>query len=241
MRLLLYLSLPVMYILSPVFTLSQPKPCQDLHEVEYGGQYYKTVQIGTQCWMKDNMNVGVMVKSVFTSSRHSDVSDNGIIEKYCLDDNPDNCALFGALYDWNEAMGYSDIDGGRGICPPGWHIPNDEEWCILASFLDPAVKCQIWGGTSKIAGGKMKETGLPYWVSPNIGATNESGFSAVGAGFRYTHGDFYSQKYYAYHWSSTASSPSMAVSWFLYNSSSLAYRYRKYKSYGFSVRCLKNT
>lgn len=230
----------LLLLMCPILQYAQTVPCPGAPEIEYGGQYYRTVQIGDQCWLKDNLNVGVMVKSVFTESRHADVSDNGVIEKYCYGDNPDNCALFGALYDWKEAIGYVDTPGTQGICPPGWHIPTDEEWCNLVRFLDPAAKCQIWGGCSKHSGGKLKDRNDKLWSSPNTDATNESGFAALGAGFRYIHGDFYSLKYYAYYWSSTESSPSMAVAWYLYNSSAMAYRYRKYKTYGFSVRCMKD-
>ncbi|MCX6272818.1 MAG: hypothetical protein NTU44_16695 [Bacteroidetes bacterium] len=143
-------------------------------------QVYPTILIGTQCWMKKNMNIGVMVNSTVTGSSHSDVSNNGVIEKYCFNNDPAYCAIYGGLYDWNEMMQYSTTAGVQGICPSGWHIPTDAEWTILTDYL----------GGEDVAGGKMKETGLTHWTAPNIGATNESGFTAIGTGIRYYTGTF---------------------------------------------------
>jgi len=64
------------------------------------------------------------------------------------------------LYDWNEAMQYSTTEGAQGVCPQGWHIPSDGEWCALFTYLDPTVNCSVvnnWTGTN--VGGKVKEAG----------------------------------------------------------------------------------
>ena len=160
------------------------------------GQKYPTVQIGTQCWMKKNLNIGAFTPSVNTGSEHSDVSNNGIIEKYCYDNDQANCAIYGGLYDWNELMQYTTIEGTEGICPVGWHIPSDPEWSILTTFL---------GGES-IAGGKMKEAGFIHWTSPNSGATNDCGLTVMGAGFRHYQGQFGLLNVYGYFSTSTTSS-----------------------------------
>ncbi|MBE0641338.1 MAG: hypothetical protein IH599_04835, partial [Bacteroidales bacterium] len=69
------------------------------------GQVYPTVTIGTQCWMAANLNIGIMVNSISNGTSHSDQSNNGIIEKYCYNNDPAYCDTFGGLYDWNEMMG----------------------------------------------------------------------------------------------------------------------------------------
>ncbi len=116
----------------------------------------------------------------------TEMTNNSIIEKYCYDNNTANCDAYGGLYQWNEMMEYSTTPGVRGVCPAGWHLPTDAECTILTNFL---------GGES-IAGGKMKatgtiEAGTGLWHDPNIGATNEYGFTALPGGLRYSFGYFY--------------------------------------------------
>jgi uncharacterized protein (TIGR02145 family) len=120
------------------------------------GQSYETVLIGNQCWMAENLNYGVMLDSC------SDQSNNGIIEKYCYNNNPANCLIYGGLYRWQEQQ--------MQLCPNGWHIPTKEEFNTLWNYL----------GSN--AGGAMKEQGTVHWNSPNAGATNLSGFNALPAG-----------------------------------------------------------
>ena len=156
-------------------------------------QKYPTLQIGTQCWMRNNLNIGVMATDVNVSGYpHSNCSNNDTIEKYCYQNNPTYCDIYGGLYDWDEMMQYDSTPGIQGICPPGWHIPDDSEWCILATYLDPTIDCSIIGYIFTDAGGKLKETGLTHWKTPNGGATNESGFTAIGAGGRGYTGGFLS-------------------------------------------------
>ncbi len=84
---------------------------------------------------------------------------------------------FGALYNWyaiNPAT-----NGNKHVCPIGWHVPTDDEWTTLTTFLGESV-----------AGGKMKSTGTQYWTSPNTDATNSSGFSAFPGGYRDDGGGF---------------------------------------------------
>ncbi|MCX6272687.1 MAG: hypothetical protein NTU44_16015 [Bacteroidetes bacterium] len=218
---------------SPTFTCGSP--FTDTRD----GKVYNTVQIGTQCWMKENLNIGTMVTSVNTGSSHSECSNNGIIEKYCYNNDPANCAVYGGLYDWDEMMQYTATPGTQGICPTGWHIPADAEWCILTTFLDATVNCSVWGFSGTNVGGKMKETGTTHWYSPNTGATNSSGFTALGAGYRYHYGYFYDLAYYAVFWSSSEYSASHGLSRpLLYDYAGISRSY-SLKTYGFSVRCAR--
>jgi len=88
--------------------------------MEYEGKTYHTAQIGTQCWLKENLNVGTFISSRILE----DASNNGIIEKYCYGNLLNNCDVYGGLYQWGEAMKYSTTEGEQGICPSGWHITN---------------------------------------------------------------------------------------------------------------------
>ncbi len=215
------------------------QPCPNLPSFDYEGQTYNTVQIGEQCWMQQNLNIGTMVISTNTGSDHSDCSNNSIIEKYCYNNDPANCAVYGGLYDWNEMMGYTTTGGVQGICPSGWHIPTDAEWCALSTFLDHNADCNVWGWESHIAGGKLKEAGLTHWYSPT-GATNESGFTALPGGNRYDYGNFHNIGYYGYWWSSSEYSTSSAVYRILNYGDAHVNRVSNSKTHGFSVRCLRD-
>ncbi|MCK4448089.1 MAG: fibrobacter succinogenes major paralogous domain-containing protein, partial [Candidatus Marinimicrobia bacterium] len=142
---------------------------------------------------------------------------------YCnYDNNGSNVTTYGRLYNWHA------VSDARQIAPAGWHVPSDEEWQTLVDYL----------GGSGVAGGKMKETGTTHWNSPNTGATNESGFSALPGGYRYLDGGYYDMGYYAYFWSSTEGSSGSAWSRHLYYDHSEVGRYFEGKRLGFSVRCV---
>jgi len=200
-----------------------PIPCGQL-VVSYGGKNYSTVKIGTQCWFKENLNIGTRINGSV------DQSNNGTIEKYCYGDNEANCNTYGGLYQWNELMQYVTSEGAKGLCPDGWHIPSDAEWTTLTTFLE---------GTS-VAGGKMKEAGTSHWASPNTGATNTSGFTALPGGYRYNDGTFNSLTYYANFWSSSQSDAAYAWNRDLYYSYEGVYLFSSSKTYGFSGRCLQD-
>jgi len=141
--------------------------CPGIPFVEYEGKTYNTILIGSQCWFKENLNVGLMINV------SQNQSNNGVKEKYCYNNIASNCNIYGGMYQWGEALQYSYIQGGQGLCPSGWHIPSKVEWNSLMNFL----------GGSSIAGGKMKEIGTAHWASPNTGATNSSRFTALPGGF----------------------------------------------------------
>ena len=205
-------------------------PCAGTPTVTYGGQTYNTVQIGSQCWFKENLNIGTRINGALEQT------NNSTIEKYCYGDLESNCIIYGGLYQWTEMMQYVTAAGVQGICPSGWHLPTDAEWTTVTTFL---------GGTS-VAGGKMKSTGTieagtGLWHNPNTGATNESGFTAVPAGSRSSSGTFYSIGYYGYWWSSTESSTSDAWYRSMYYYGGYVYRnYSNNMDNGFSVRCLRD-
>jgi hypothetical protein len=92
------------------------------------GKKYATIKIGTQCWMAENLNVGTRITGDVWPSQNTPTE---IIEKYCYDDQESNCDIYGGMYTWNELMQYSTTEGVQGICPEGWHLPTDAEWCVL--------------------------------------------------------------------------------------------------------------
>ncbi|MCK9204838.1 MAG: hypothetical protein M0P58_10460, partial [Bacteroidales bacterium] len=201
---------------------------------------YATVTVGSQVWMAENLNAGTMIPGSSQQTNHSTV------EKYCYDDDEANCNIYGGLYQWDEMMQYVVTPGIKGICPEGWHIPTDGEWCTVTQYLDPTIDCNDLGNSGTNAGGKMKSTGTieagaGLWHGPNTGATNESGFSGLPGGDRGDDGGFSYQGYYAYFWSSSQNDATNA--WIR----SLMYCYEvvhrngiNLKTYGFSVRCLRD-
>ncbi|MCX6286525.1 MAG: hypothetical protein NTY96_05375 [Bacteroidetes bacterium] len=202
-------------------TLPLPWQCGDT--IQYTGQVYNTVLIGTQCWMKENLNVGTMIAGT------QNQTNNNIIEKYCYNDDTSYCSVYGGLYQWDEMMQYTTSEGTKGICPINWHLPSDAEWATLTSYL----------GSASIAGGKMKETGTLHWSPPNTGATNSSGFTALPGGAH--GGGFGSLTYYAHVWSSSQNGSSGCAYVRNLNYADVTVEVYCYdKSNGFSARCVKN-
>ncbi len=187
------------------------------------GKAYNTVEIGSQCWMAENLNTGTMIPGA------NNMENDSIIEKYCYDDSEANCDIYGGLYQWNEMMQYSTLEGSQGICPDGWHLPDFDEWQVLALYL---------GGN----GGKMKttgtiENGTGLWHAPNEGATNESGFSGLPAGYR-INGSIGNLGFMAMFWTSTVQIEPKAYFRRLYRMDSILGMGYLNKECGFSVRCL---
>ena len=174
--------------------------CPGAETVNYMGQIYNTIQIYGQCWFKENLNAGELI----TSSNPQ--LNNGTIEKYCMGNDTSYCDIVGGLYFWDEMMQYTTQNGGQGICPEGWHVPTDLDWRILTGAADSEFPIghflwgvNSWRGTD--AGGNLKQTGTEYWVSPNTGATDQYGFTALPAGY-FVEGDFWGPGYKAYWYSS---------------------------------------
>jgi uncharacterized protein (TIGR02145 family) len=212
---------------SPVWSFNtiQPGQCGDTIVDIRDEQIYNTVQIGGQCWMAENLNIGNEIPG------GQDMANNEIIEKYCYNDDTENCQINGGLFQWNEVMQYTTQPGIQGICPNGWHIPTFNEWTGLINFL---------GGT-EVAGGKMKSTGTieagnGLWYDPNL-ASNSSGFSALPSAYRYPWDNtfFWDLGYVADFW---VSNETMILE--LWNDWEGADIYTYDIIVGASVRCLKD-
>ncbi|MEI6574561.1 MAG: FISUMP domain-containing protein [Bacteroidota bacterium] len=215
-------------------------PCPGLPQFEYGGQVYNTVQIGTQCWMKENLNIGIKVNSIYIPYLyHYDMHNDGKIEKYCFNNDTANCTVYGGIYEWNEIMQYQNSPGIQGICALGWHIPTNEEWCTLASYLDSTVTCS-WGANGTFVADKLKETGIAHWYSFNLSASNESGFTALAASYRHPVGEWPAAiaNQRALFWTSSTYSLSSAWAYSLgYNISTIS-KLPNQMQMGESVRCI---
>lgn len=184
-----------------VFQFATNIPCIGNPTVFYEGQTYNTIQIYSQCWFKENLNVGEMIPAAQSQT------NNNIIEKYCPVDNEYYCNNFaGALYQWSEMMNYAFEPQGQGICPDGWHIPTDTDWKVLEGSADsnygignPEWDNIDWRGSD--AGGNLKQTGTTYWMPPNTGATDAFGFSALPGGYVVQYG-YWGGEWKGYFWSS---------------------------------------
>ena len=208
----------------------------------YQGQVYEVVLIGDQCWMAENLNVGTMINSnTGGTNNDGEQTDNDTIEKYCYNNSTSNCDIYGGLYQWNEMMQYDTTEGVQGICPTGWHLPTDAEWCTLEQEVDPTITCSSTGTRGVDGGGKLKEAGTTHWSLPNTGATNSSGFTALPGGFRHTSGGIYNLTYSTHFWSSNDGDGGLSAwrRYLTYNSAGVS-RDWDGKAYGFSVRCLKD-
>jgi uncharacterized protein (TIGR02145 family) len=189
------------------------------------GNTYKTIVIGTQTWMAENLKTTKYRNGNIIPTNLSDANWQSTASgAYAIYNNDAaNNTSYGKLYNW-----YAVADS-RNLCPTGWHVPSDAEWTTLVNFL----------GGSSAAGGKLKST-YSLWTSPNTGATNESGFSALPGGFRFSNGPYDFTSDYGYWWSSTQFSTTYAWSRFLNSSSSGLGRGNGRKQGGYSVRCLKD-
>jgi len=210
------------------------------------GNFYKVVKIGTQTWMAENLNVG---KMVYLSAGQA---DNGIIEKYCYDNNKAYSEIYGGLYSWDEMMQYQPSDSGligttRGICPDGWHIPTEKEYRTLVIDLGGEISNWDIHGDAEFSAGvgnKLMEEGQEHWGSGNDG-TNESGFTALPAGHCVFDDSFYQKGTVGIFWTSTCrnNNPHVARSillYFEYPEQWMGIVSGDIHGGGGSVRCVKN-
>ena len=211
------------------------------------GQTYKTVTIGDQVWMAENLNYAYTGVPSNYSGYTSDSTS------WCYENDPANCAKYGRLYTWAAAMdssgtwstngkgcGYgsecSPTGTIRGICPEGWHLPDTTEWNTLFSAVG-GVQDEDYAYRWHGAGTALKSTG--GWYNDRNG-TDAFGFSALPAGYRLNNGSCNYEGYDAYFWSSTEGSSHNAYGMNLHTYGDYAYLGYKYKYGGFSVRCLKD-
>ena len=219
---------------------------ENLELLNYGfsdsrdGNHYDVVKIGNQLWMAENLKY---LPSVVSPVGGSTTTPYYYVYDYGGTNVADakataNYATYGVLYNWPAAMAgaassTANPSGVQGVCPTGWHLPSDAEWSELFDYL---------GGTS-VAGGKLKETGTTHWVSPNAGATNETGFTALPGGNRYFFtggGAFGFVGYNSDWWSATEYVSEVANFWGVdYNGGDVSST-SDYKELGFSVRCVRD-
>jgi uncharacterized protein (TIGR02145 family) len=195
------------------------------------GNVYKTIVIGTQEWMAENLNTSIYRNgdAIVTDLDNSawGATTSGAWSYY--NNDASYACPYGKLYNW-----FACTDA-RGLCPTGWHVPSDAEWILFANFL----------GGEGIAGGKTKalgtlESGTGYWLDPNLGATNESGFSGIPSGARYLDGGTGNMGAYCFWWSSSEFDSILAWSQDRLVNNNVAHRFNNDKNYGFSVRCLRD-
>mgnify|MGYP003460707661 FL=1 len=226
----------------------QPTPTPQLGLVDVEGNAYDTVVIGGQTWMAENLRVrkyrnGDSIPYMPEATDWSLPGSNA----YCLYGNALPTIIeHGFLY------GYGAVNGARGICPQGWHVPTDTEWAQLELYLGMPIS-QLdslapggYGavrGSSQNVGGKLKD--FATWADPNAGVTNSSGFSALASGQRAMPGSSYAgMGSIATFWTST---PAVFEGWIrqLRNDNTGVLRYHHdmgsdQPGYGHSCRCVKD-
>jgi len=192
------------------------------------GNVYKSVVIGTQTWMSENLKVlhyrnGDIIPNIADSIEWNNLATGA----YCYYNNdPINYNVYGSLYNW-----YA-VKDSRNIAPIGWHVPTNAEWLILTNYL---------GGES-LAGGKLKETGTSHWISPNTGADNSSGFTGLPGGYRIGDVVTFGQIGEQGGWWSSSEGSNIQDGLFLsiMTSFKFANSYGNPKRFGYSVRCVKD-
>jgi len=199
-------------------------PLPTLSDIE--GNIYNIVTIGTQVWMAENLKVtkyndGSTIPNITNNSSWAALSTPG----YCFYNNDATTykATYGILYNW-----YA-VNTGK-LCPTGWHIPTDAEWTTLSNY----------SGGESIAGGKLKEVGTSHWLTPNTGATNESGFTALPGGFNSKDGAYSLIGDSGKWWASNEYSTSSGWYYLLSFSNSNAFISYANMRNGFSIRCLRD-
>jgi len=188
------------------------------------GNVYQTVTIGDQVWTAANLKVthyrnGDPIPNVTSNTAWAGLTTGA----YCNYSNDAGYgAVYGRLYNWHSAM------DSRNIALEGWHVASDAEWQTLVNYL----------GWWSVAGGKLKQTGTTYWVAPNTGATNETGFSGLPGGYRHIDGSWCCRGYTAYFMSATGSTAYYRT---LERNDAFIRRFNESNNQsGFSVRCVKD-
>lgn len=192
---------------------------------DIGSNIYNIVTIGTQIWMAENLKTtkykdGTAIPLATDGSAWAALETPGY--SWYNNDSTTYNATYGALYNW-----YTVSTGI--LCPTGWHVPSDAEWTTLITY---------WGGEN-VAGGKLKESGTTHWSSPNIGATNETGFTALPGGYADDDVSFFYFRLYGGWWSSTGGGLEAWSRCMTYTDSRVYHEYYNKKD-GFSVRCVKD-
>ncbi|MDD3945945.1 MAG: FISUMP domain-containing protein [Bacteroidales bacterium] len=225
----------IVFLFALVFIYScTPQDAPNTFTDSRDGKVYKTVTIGEQVWMAENL---AYLPSVVGPATESYTDPYYYVYGYdgtsvATAKATTNYQTYGVLYNWPAALS---------ACPPGWHLPSDAEWKQLEMYLgitSAQADATGWRGTAE--GGKLKEEGTTHWDSPNTGATNSSGFTALPGGYRLLYGTFITIGISGTWWSSTESHTNYAWYRYLTYDSSSVYRNANIKGNGFSVRCLRD-
>ena len=210
--------------------------CDGDTTITYNGYTYGLVEIGGQCWLKENLRTTKYSDSTpinFPDTVHIqwEYDTSGAYGWY--DNDSSAYSQYGAYYNWHA------VDNSAGLCPTGWHVPTDCEWMYMEGAIGMSITDQeIKGYRGTDEGGKLKDTTL--WSLPNTGATNSSGFTALPGGQCYYDGGFDLINKFGYWW--TSSTEFLVYPLYRsidYNFSTIT-RYSYYKNYGYSVRCIKD-
>jgi uncharacterized protein (TIGR02145 family) len=200
------------------------------------GNVYKTILIGNQEWMAENLNTGIYrngeaIPNVTNNTQWATLTTGawGIYNN----DSQYECP-YGKLYNW-----YA-VNDSRNVCPAGWHVPSDAEWSTLSQTLDPSSIANITGTQSMVAGGFLKSTNAVLWANPNQDASNSSGFSALPAGQRDSNGSIGSNGNLTGFWTKQAFGNAAAWTREIYYYGGSLERYSYDKRVGYSVRCLRD-
>jgi uncharacterized protein (TIGR02145 family) len=209
--------------------------CDPVTDID--GNEYEIISIGNQVWMAENLKTtkykdGTEIPTGYSDSDWSNLS-TGAYAVY--DNNSSNAGIYGNLYNW-----YT-VDDERGVCPEGFHVPSDEEWKELEIYLGMSEsQANSTGDRGTYEGGKLKEAGTVHWFSPNTGATNESGFTALPGGYRHgLSGSFNNLQYNSGFWTSSLSSGGAWDRFQSHDNSSILRNIYSLPT-GFSVRCVRD-
>lgn len=201
--------------------------------VEFHGYTYSTIVLGNgQEWMSENLGTSKYANGeslIYLPTPGEWSISQGA---WCIYDNDgSNHGTYGGLYNW---AAVADV---RNICPTGWRVPIEADWIALIEYLDANAD-----GNVNDAGGKMKVPGTDFWLGPNVGATNESGFSGFPGGWRLMSGDYINMGTHAMWWTRTNNPDVNNGAWarLLYFNDEVLGKYSYHKQSGLSVRCIKN-
>lgn len=224
----------LVFLLMPLLYKAQTFTCGDTLIDIRDGKKYTTVLIGSQCWMKQNLNYGKTVSSYSSTTTHSDMFNNSIPEKYAPNGDSSKLPLYGGLYEWDEVMNYSTAAGSQGLCPNGWHVPTDAEWQTMIASAGGTIVAATGG----YGGNKLKNIGEGF---AGGAGTNTSGFSARAAGDRDSYGIFYGLTLRFIFWTSTQTNPAQAYQYTLWaEKDTIARDGLIQKMTGLSCRCVRS-
>ncbi len=226
------------------------------------GNVYNTVEIGTQCWLKEDLKVshypnGDAIPYIDDNTTWGALADNNTGDAYTVYADNDNDGVvdianpdYGYLYSYAAAIGDNwarDNDAsttaGQGVCPDGWHLPTDTEWLTLENEVETGatITAGATGARGTDVGERLKEVGTTHWDTDAGTNGNSSGFTALPGGSRFnSNGSSINMGTYVYCWSATERIGISPLAWLrlLVHSGAASYRISFNKSYGFSVRCV---